>query len=177
MGEICYTGSHGTSLNRYRKILGSGFSLGSGRAGNGIYFWVESYLYLELAKAWFKYKNATGEYNDERKPECVVLIAEIKTNDTEYLDLEDMNFKNYIYQLGLEQKIDFYNAKDVARLHNLFITKMEQKLGHLIKMLTIRVAPPRDYKYPIMAIGAPLCCVARTQDCVTVKDYKSCKEV
>lgn len=177
MGEICYNGSHGTSLKRYRKILDSGFSLGSGRAGSGIYFWVESPLYLELAKAWFRYAKSKGEYNPEIDPECIVIIAEVKASGTEYLDLEDIKFKNLIYELGLEQNVDFDNVRDVARLYNLFISRMEQAAGCRIKMLTVRVAPPPDYKYPIKVIGAPLCCVARTQDCVTVKDYKSCKEV
>lgn len=41
-------GSHGTSVTRARYIQASGFQLGTGRAGSGVYFWLGPY-YIELA--------------------------------------------------------------------------------------------------------------------------------
>jgi hypothetical protein len=44
-------------------------------------------------------------------------------------------------------------------------------------MITIRVAAPSGIKYPLKAAGAPLCCVARAADCVTINKYGLCREM
>lgn len=46
----------------------------------------------------------------------------------------------------------------------------------MIKMFIVRVAKPKTFKdYPIVTLGAPMCCVARTDDCVTIKNIRGLK--
>jgi len=178
MSEICYNGSHGTSLVRCNEIKKTGFKLSSdrpGRAGKGVYFWVKGTLYLRLAKEWFIDGKNKGVYK-ESNPECAIIIANLKAQLIEYLDLENAGFKERIFNLGDKKGINFNNPFEIAKLYNLFISKLEEELKTTIKIFTIRAAPPEGSSYPIKAIGAPLCCVARTLDSITIECVKSCDE-
>ena len=179
MSEICYNGSHGTSLTLYNKIKKTGFRLSSdrvGRAGKGIYFWAEGPLYLRLAKEWFIDRKKKGIY-EESNPECAIVIATLKVQSTEYIDFEDVTLKGEIYALGIEKGLNLDNALAIAKLYNLFINKLEERLKTTIKIFTIRAAPPEGSSYPIKAIGAPLCCVARTLNSITINRVRLCDGV
>lgn len=173
---VRYKGSHGTSLSKCRNIVAAGFKLGAGRAGRGIYFWVESVFYLELAQAWFKQKRAEGEY-DEENPECTIIIASVEADEKEYIDLEDNRIRDQVIRLGNKMGLDLNDDGVIERLFNLFVVKTEEKLGYGIKMISIRVGAPKGFKYPLRAAGAPLCCVARIADCVKINKYGLCEEM
>ena len=173
MSEICYNGSHGTSLNLSGEIVKLGFKLGDGRAGNGVYFWVEGPLYLQLAKEWFIDRRNKHRYK-ELNPECAIIIVSLKAQPVEYVDFEDVGLKGQIYNMGIQQGINLGNDREIAKLYNLFISILEEELKTMIKIFTIRAAPPEGSSYPMKAIGAPLCCVARTLNSITINDVRSC---
>lgn len=173
MAEIIYTGSHGTSHALCNRIITDGFSLGSGRAGNGVYFWVKSALYIQLARDWFQFRKRGNAYQ-ETKPECALILADIKTDDKEYIDFEDVKIKDQVYNLGMHHQINMDDESAIENLYNLYILRIEKRLGYKIKMLTVRVAPPGGSNYPLKAIGAPLCCVARTVDCIKIMNHERC---
>lgn len=157
-------------------IKNSGFNLGPGRAGAGVYFWAKGIQYIQLAKEWFAYKNRINFYR-ESNPICTVIIAEIKVRPTEYLNCEDTQFQTKIYELSVKLNIDRKNYRLISNLYDRYIIELEKSLGCTIKMLTIKAAPPAESNYPIQIIGVPLCCVARAVDIITITDIKICSEV
>lgn len=179
MDEISYNGSHGTSMHQYESIKTSSFRVADGRGGKGIYFWKESRLYLELAKAWFEHGKNSGYYKNEQDAEGVVILATLKVKNIEFLDLEEQEFKDRIFDVSVQMGIDLNDKCKLSRLNNVVIKRFEKMSGRNIKMYTVRVAPPRFCKlrYPIAALGAPVCCVARTPDIITIVSCSPCNEV
>ncbi|KJR43275.1 hypothetical protein MCHI_000833 [Candidatus Magnetoovum chiemensis] len=167
MAEVCYIGSHGTSRSKYNAICREGFKLGSGRAGKGVYFWIENPLYLELAIDWCKFRGIS---------DGVIIIAEIKAEDTEYLDLEDIEYSNKILTICLEKRLNVKDNNVLEQLYNSYVEEIERELGINIKILTKKLAAPPHSKYP-MQMGAPLCCVVRDIGCIFIKYCISCEEV
>lgn len=179
MDEICYSGSHGTSMTHYTSILKSGFRASHGRGGTGIYFWLKSRAYLKLARAWFEHKKNGGHYRHESNPKCVIIIATLKASSLEFIDLEEQEFKDMIYDVSEEMRIDINDIKIIAKLHDAVINKFEQRSGFAIKMYTVRVAPPKNctYVYPIATLGAPVCCIARAPEIITIESTQNCDQV
>lgn len=171
MDEVCYTGSHGTSVLTSETIKNSGFNLGPGRAGTGVYFWAEGIQYIELAKEWFTYRKKNN-FIREPDPICAVIIAELKVQSTEYLNCEDTHFQTKIYELSVRLNINPKNNRQISNLYDRYLTELEESLGCTIKMLTIKAAPPPESNYPVQLIGVPLCCVARSVDIIKITDIK-----
>lgn len=179
MDEISYNGSHGTSMSRCESIKTTSFRVSAGRGGTGVYFWKESRLYLQLAKAWFEHEKNRGSYKNEHGTQGVVIVAALKVKNIEFLDLEEQEFKDMIVDVSIQMGIDLNNTDKLARLNDVVVKRFEKKSGHTIKMYTVRVAPPKfcTFKYPIRALGAPVCCVARTSDIITIVSCHPCNEV
>lgn len=174
-----FQGTHGTSATNAQAIAETQFQLASGRAGTGVYFWLDEEFSEVLAIGWYKYLKSIGRFKSDRNPECAIVIAEIQADESDILDFEDSSIKRQILKLAQKRKIDFYNTKALAALSNLFISQLEGKLKVTFKIIILKVAPPpKDFcrKYPITIIGAPLCCVARSTECITIKDIITCKE-
>jgi hypothetical protein len=171
---IAIEGSHGTSVTRAQRIQTTGFQLGSGRAGSGVYFWLGPY-YIELAVGWYKYQASINEFDAYENSACAVIIVDVKTEDGEVLNLEDEELKNEIAVVVKKQGINPNNKAAVAKLYDSFIMKLEEKLQIKFKAIKIRVGiPPKEFirDYPISIIGAPMCCVARDAGCITVKSMR-----
>jgi hypothetical protein len=170
---ITIEGSHGTSVTRAQRIQVSGFQLGTGRAGTGIYFWLGPY-YIELAVGWYRFLASKNEFADDENPACAVIIVEVKAGEGEVLNLEDEELKNEIALVVKKQGINPHNKTAVAKLYDSFIMRLEEKLQVRFKAIKIRVGIPLEFirDYPISVIGAPMCCVARDTGCITIKNMR-----
>ncbi len=169
-----YEGSHGTSKSRAEKITKQGFIPGLGRAGSGIYFWHKSRYFITLAKKWHYQCSNKHHYDNDENKSCVVIIVELQADEDAILDMENPDMKDRIAELAEVKQIPLKNRHKIAALHDLFIKRMESALKTTFAIILIRVAPPdRVYypEYPIDIMGAPLCCVARNNDCVTIKRF------
>jgi hypothetical protein len=167
-----YEGSHGTSKSRAEKINKQGFILGTGRAGSGIYFWHKSHHYIPLAKGWYSQCCDKHLYDTDENKGCVVIVVELQAPEDAILDMENPEMKDRIAALAEARKIDATKFRRISALYDFFIKRMEVELKSTFAILLIRVAPPdRAYypEYPISIIGAPLCCVARNNGCITIK--------
>ncbi len=166
---ISKKGSHGTSKVRAQIILSDGFISGSGRGGTGIYFWEESDHYIELSKAWYCQSCERKYFKDEKNPECAVLIAELLTNDKEFLDLEDDSLKNAIFRLAKHFNIKDNDLSDLSALYDLFYENLENDLKINYKIISLRVAAPKTKflkDYSIKILGVPRCLVVRDVNCI-----------
>ncbi|MBF0403946.1 hypothetical protein [Candidatus Magnetominusculus xianensis] len=162
-----YKGSHGTTEGRYEEIVNKGFSCGDGRAGIGVYFWAEGPLYIELARAWCRFKAKTGGY----KQRHVIIIVELEADEDETIDIEDMQIKNYIFYLSEKLGIDKDNDTGISRVYDLLFDEWEKTRNRIVKMYKVRLAPPPNtgsFRYPMKLLGAPLCYVVRKAEIITV---------
>ncbi len=171
---ITIEGSHGTSVSRAQLVQKNGFRQGSGRGGTGVYFWLGPY-YIELAVGWYNFLASKNEFINDENPSCAVIIALIKADESEVLNLEDETLKNEIAVVVKKQGINPKNKRAVAKLYDSFIMRLEQKLQVKFKAVKIRVGfPPLEFikDYPISIIGAPLCCITRDPGCVTINEIR-----
>lgn len=169
---VSYKGSHGTSRSRADKISKAGFERGRGRAGTGIYFWLEGPYCLELAKEWFNQLKSSGKISDETDPECAIIIASLKAYKSEVLDLENYTLKNKIAQLRKEKKF----TGNSRALHECFVNQLQKEAGTYFKILLVRVTTPKPSSYPLQDLGSPICCVARNKDCIFIDNILPCEE-
>lgn len=154
-------GSHGTTESRYMAITHRGFQLTQGRAGKGVYLWRQSRHYTRLAVCWYKQQRKRGVYDQDSNPAGVVIIAVVNLDEDEYLDLEDPATKDAIAELAERRGINAFDANEIAGLHDLFISRMEQKLGKAFAVISVRVAPPQNCDYSIRLLGAPVTYIVR----------------
>lgn len=178
--RITIEGSHGTSISKAQDIKKQGFNLGSGRAGKGVYFWLDKEFHFELAIGWYKYHKSIGWFKEDNNPACAIIIAEIQADESEILDFEKSTIKKQLLKLAQKRKIDYFNKGQLAKLYNLFISRLEADLRVKFKVIIVEVAaPPKDFcrNYPITIIGVPLSCVARSTECIKIKDIKICEEL
>ncbi|MBF0337369.1 MAG: hypothetical protein HQL05_06010 [Nitrospirae bacterium] len=176
MAIKCYIGSHGTTVSICERILRSGFNSGGGLAGNGVYFWVEGPLYLKLAKEWYIHKNSMGTRNAEMS-ECGVIIAKIKADESEYLNMETIEMTNLIHNLCRKLRIDENNKAQKERLYNMAVKDVEKELGKVFKALIIRLPSPQYSTYRNKITGNPWCCVVRVTDCIHIIACHKCEEI
>jgi hypothetical protein len=167
---IC-EGAHGTTKSRADEIQENGFKLGSGRAGNGVYFWHKSRYYSILAKGWHKQCFYKHKYDKDFDKNCVIIFAQLEADENSVLDMESPYLKDRISELAEAQKVSFTDNNKISKLYDAFIKIMEAELQTTFKFVLIRVAPPERAccpDYPLNIIGAPLCCVVRDNTCITI---------
>ncbi len=170
---ITIEGSHGTSVSRAQLVQKNGFRQGTGKGGTGVYFWLGPY-YIELAVGWYKFLASKNRFSNDENPSCAVIIALIKADESEVLNLEEEVLKNEIAAVVKKQGIDPRNKNAVAKLYDSFIMRLEQKLQVKFKAVKVRVGIPLEFlkDYPISIIGAPLCCIAREIGCITINEIR-----
>lgn len=158
-------GTHGTCFSRRTQIRFTGFRPGGGRGGSGIYFWAMGEYAKRLAEEWFRQEETAGSYRRDQDSKGVVLECAITfEKQEEFLDMEDHQLREGFIQLA--KKLDLLSKKDVKSLSKCFdayLGWLERESGTAIKILALRVAPPRGWElwYPIQYAGAPLCYIAR----------------
>ncbi len=161
-------GLHGTSKMSAESIKHSGFHVGTGRAGPGVYFWVDGPLSRDLAEGWFEQIKSKA-FRNEANPQCAVIEAELECDDHEHLDLEMQKFKSQMMLLAVKHDVDLDNDEGSSILHAMVIKQLESELGTKIKILEVRVAPPKKElvpRYKLKAYGAPLSYVVRDATCI-----------
>lgn len=171
---ITYKGSHGTSKNNVHNIWKKGFIHKRGRGGTGVYFWLESRYYIKLAIGWFRFSKSKGWFS-ENNPKCAVIIAEMKAEEREILDFQDDVLKDKIINLAEQKGIDLKNKRNLSGLYDLFIKESEKELKTVFKIILLKAAPPPEDccpDYPIMIMGAPLCCSVRDNSCIEIKNIR-----
>src|SRR5208283_215038 len=115
---------YGWNINR-----GSG-----GRAGRGIYFWKECEHYIVLARGWYTQALAEGRYQSDTS-ECRIIIADLEANEDEILDLDDRDLKEKIFKLAKKNNLPYNSTKEVARLFDTFVTRLQSETGKIFKIL------------------------------------------
>lgn len=164
-------GTHGTSQRNAAIIKLHGFNLTEGRLGKGAYFWADSFLAQDLARGWFQQQKAERGYKEALPLESVIK-AQIDCDEIEHIDLEDQVFKSQLQQLASHHNVTDFSARNIARMHSLVIEEFEKQNGVKIKVIEVRLAPPKPTfvpKYSINMFGAPICYVVRDANCITIK--------
>jgi len=172
---ICKTGTHGTSKSRALRIQSSSFRLSgsAGRAGSGVYFWDAELHGRKLAVAWHSLRFKQGEYKYDSEPNCSVIYTTLNFEKNRFLDLEDRKLKTSLGTL-IEEKCgaDMGKDKEVGALYDLFIKKLEEKLGSKLQGFGVTVALPGKQEdclfYPVKALGSPYCYVIREINCIKI---------
>jgi hypothetical protein len=165
-----FEGAHGTTLNKYAEIKKTGFFRYSGLAGYGIYFWIGIHC-ISLAKEWCICNKKI------KMSDCVVIIANIKVDDVNYLDLETLEMKDSIYRLIIKLKLDINDKDKKAKLYDSFIKDIEKMINNEIHVYQIRLPAPKKSTYPYEIIGTPFCCVVRNNKCIFNIRQIKCLEV
>jgi len=86
-------GVHGTTRAAALKIVQQPtFQISAtGRIGAGVYCWRESIYAKDLANCWYEYRVRKGDY---QAAEGVILRAEIRLDENDFLDLEHPSYKD-----------------------------------------------------------------------------------
>lgn len=168
---VQFLGSHGTCESFAESILStSRFRQSAGMRGTGAYFWKSSPYYKRLAKSWYLKAHDDHRYERELKRGCVVLIVEIDCDESEYLDLENMEVKTKLQEFmdRLAPRMRYADKRphtaDLARAHDLFFKELEAKSLRKIKLIhTYVTLPHQDYcaYYNIWLLGLPSCLISR----------------
>jgi hypothetical protein len=170
MSMATYKGIHGTSLSRSQKIREKGFLTSVGRVGPGIYFWMDGAYARTLAIGWYRQSLAENRYKDDKSVECVLIYVTLAAEDNEVLDLENRTISEKLGKLSLEKKVKPNERNKQKYLVGFFISELEKEMNIKFKIVLVKVAAPKEQycDYPTRFMGAPLCCVARNSDCITV---------
>jgi hypothetical protein len=163
-------GTHGTTRSKAEAICTQGFRCGYGRGGSGVYFWHNNKYGIQLAKEWYQVHLDAGKYLHDLDNHCVIIIAKLITEDDEFLDLEDPSLKDKMAEILSAREVD-NNNRAIASFYDAFIYQIETELGKKIKLLSLRVAPPKvdDSCYPIRFLGAPISYIARDNSCIHIQ--------
>lgn len=103
--ELVLYGTHGTSRSKADLIRRQGFRLGLGRHGKGVYFWASTAkkdadhsMAIELALSYASAMPHLYRTDNDSTPKS--LLCEIRTNDTNFLDIEEHStsllFRQYV---------------------------------------------------------------------------------
>lgn len=167
-------GVHGTTVSRSLLIKKGGFRLPkSGRFLTGAYFWRKSRHSDALAEGWWRFQLSRKRYHSDQDSRCAILYVLLSVPEERYFDMERFEVKEELDLLAEETGLKGVN--ETAKLYDLFIGKLEQKLGTKFYVIELRVtAPPRDFcdAYPIHRLGPPFCYVARNVGCIKVLEVE-----
>ena len=80
--------------------------------------------------------------------------------------------RNKVLDLAVKNKIGFRDYNKIAKLFDLFISKLEDELHIEYKIILAEIGmPPIEYcnYYPISILGMPLSYAVRDMNCITIK--------
>jgi len=171
-GEDTFQGTHGTSASKANLITKNGFEMGTGRAGKGIYFWLEGAYSKELAVGWHAKRLDEGGYLGDENTRCAVIHAILSAASSKVLDLTFYRFRNRIGELRKTKQI----KGSSEALYDFVISELEGEMGVAFAIILAEVAPPltKYCDYPLRDIGPPVCCISRDRACITVQSYSLC---
>lgn len=170
-------GSHGTCVSRAEEIKKKSFRLNPGIKGDGVYFWAYSSnesLAKALAIGWWEKCNKDKVYAKESNTDCAVLGVSLVVEEAYCLNFEDLSvresFINFCASIlsRLEAKKGEKKEDKEAVAYDLFVKKIEEVSGKQIKVVKVKVPPPKKLNYPlsIAYLGSPLCYVVKDVDCI-----------
>ena len=150
-----------------------------GRVGPGIYFWMEGAYDRILAIGWYKQSLAENRYKDDKSVDCVLIYVTLTAEDNEVLDLENRTISEKLGKLSLEKKVKPNERNKQKYLLGFFISELEKEMKIKFKIVLVKVAAPKEQycEYPMRFMGAPLCCVARNNDCITMNRIEMVKGI
>jgi len=176
---VTHKGSHGTTKVIAEKIKKDGFKVSGGQFVSGAYFWLESYLYVELAIGWYKYRLQRYK-KDEASPECAVIIAELSCKDEEFIDLERQDFVDRLAKLAESMATPQNNDREIFALYAYAINELE-RIGKIsFKLFLLKTPPPDEAycpRYKRRIFGYPTCVIARSNKNISIKDINHIKRV
>ena len=166
-------GTHGTSQRNAAGACLHGFNLSLGRVGKGAYFWAQCELAEHLAKGWFKFQHHINAYREYPNALEAVIKADLECLELEHINLEELYFKDKLQSLVVKHKVQNLDTDtEIAKLHSLVVSEVEQASGHKCRIMEVRLAPPPANfvpDYSIRMYGSPICYVVRDPVCITIK--------
>lgn len=168
-------GVHGTTRAAALKIVQQQtFQISAtGRIGAGVYFWRESIYAKDLANCWYEYRVRKGDY---QAAEGVILRAEIRLDENEFLDLEHPSYKDALSLFAKTRPSEISPADDAGELgvlYNLFIGELEVAAQQTYKVCQVRIpSPPKCPSYPTFLLGNPLAYVVRDSTCIHLVNFE-----
>jgi hypothetical protein len=156
-------GDHGTTETRAALVKSSGFRIGGGRKGPGVYFWARDSLSKGLAVSWHSVRLKNGRYAGDKSLRCVVISVEIHVDKDETINLNDQAIKSRLLSLysdRINKNNDMYNA-----CLEEFFSRIENRSGKKLKVIVSGIRPPKDCKYPEF-YGLPNCYIVRNTSCI-----------
>lgn len=175
--ERKYEGTHGTTVDRCKNIKKEGFSTPkkSGQKGTGIYFWFghDDFSYC-LAVGWYKQCYKEGRYNSDINKNCAVIYAFFNIDDDQFVDISAPEFTRIIREYVNRDAVK--NHKDLAKVYDKIINKLEKEIGRRILVYLTQVTPPRreymDFNRIDRIIGDPFTYIIRDKNIINIGDTK-----
>lgn len=160
-------GLHATCVSNYQEICARGFETGKGLRGTGVYFWEDEDkdIALGLAKSWYEYaKKVLRSYNECEHNDMIIIYGEWDIEENELLDIDSRPLRYQIYKMGQDYLINMTDRNNMCTLYDMFINRLEAKIGTSFKVIGATVSPmPYDYapQYPTQVLGPPYCYIVR----------------
>lgn len=166
-------GDHGTTQANAEAILEQGFRIEAGRAGKGAYFWHRNHASRKLAEDWIRDRLEKNASPNAPSPKNAVIFCKLEAEANEVIDLNDAPLKDHLLRVMLP-RVDnqrSFTTRQISGLYDLFVSEIEKRLKCSCKIVEVNLAPPRSSLkwYRIEVVGAVLCYVARTKDCITIE--------
>jgi hypothetical protein len=144
-------GIHGTAFYHAENIKKNGFIVpieGEGKAGCGVYFW--NYITVNnnatsLASAWWAFCCKQNMYDKEQDIKLVMFDVSI---DIEPQNLLDISTNLEIHEAFLQAFPMGENESAYGAKLDLFITRLEQRLGCIYEIVRLNLSVPYLKKVP-----------------------------
>lgn len=158
-----FSGTHGTSITRAINIKENGFQLGTGFRGKGVYFWRgNAYAYI-LAKGWYRYRLASGVYDQDKQKGYSLIVASIIVDDDSFIDIDEPEIFDQISQLAKAKAI---NGNNIYKLYDEFYDLLQEEMETPIKMVIAAVPVPREITGYPRGLGKAICYIVRDGSCI-----------
>lgn len=181
--EMDACGTHGTSASRADSIINNGFALpnvgGGLRRGTGCYFWEHYYgsdFALLLAKIWWEYSHDKGQYRDDDKPQCAVIVADISFSDDRFLDFQaaavKQAFMNFIKSIedSVPEEEQGDEFKLICKKYDMFLDLIEEKSGKDYHVFRVQIPIGNNRKLKetaqVKLLGEPIALVVKETSCI-----------
>ncbi|NGZ14971.1 hypothetical protein HGG78_14630 [Vibrio aestuarianus] len=181
-----YKGTHGTTCSAASSITQRGFTAGPGIRGTGIYFWLYQFEALldeaeNLAIAWWNFSKNKGSYHDHKDTKCAIVLANLDVSPDSVFDLENKRQGIMALSLAIKEKLNDPSIKEEEKknlltgIHDLFVSKYEEKEGKLYSAVQVKVPPPKGFRSQFdrdINGNQPLCLVIRNSKVIQVTGIK-----
>lgn len=162
-----FPGVHGTSRQAGESIMRDGFSVSTGgRLGTGAYSWRHDVYGKDLAICWFRYWRKKGHYPGGLSVRGVVITAELRCCEDEYLDLDMDDLRDETGRELLRWPDRKLDDAGITRFHDYYISVLEKRSGARFVIIGGKVTLPEGHRYPKRVLGLPRCYCARTKSCI-----------